>query len=417
MVKALATIALTLACSYHAMAAVTTSGSIRDFGGYYYVGYTADGSLRIDSGSLLSRSGSRLGCRSGCTGKAVVIGTGSVWVNDGSLSVGSSGIGILNIENGGRASNNTCYIGENYDSAGSVTITGIGSSWVNNGFLYVGAKGNGKLTIADGGHVTTNTMSVYDPQSAIRMNISGNDMLVLGNSTTAGTLINRGNINFYTNAYLPAGTYTPISEYAGRSIVWDGPGTYNAFGGTWDNTAKTFTVAAPVAADAGVSNTIATGERLLIADPATGKHAGASFGAVTGTPTFSAMLMSDSDLTPLYSKPGFAGTVLTAWNYSTNLSSGTEVMLSFDLGLGYQDPQVWHLSGTTWSLYTPELATYDSQGNFSFTVTSFSGYAVSAVNAVPEPAVWALLAAALAGIGVWRGRRRGARDEGREKRD
>jgi hypothetical protein len=114
------------------------------------------------------------------------------------------------------------------------------------------------------------------------------------------------------------------------------------------------------------------------------------------------MLMSDSDLTPLYSTPGFAGTVLTAWNYSTNLTAGTEAMLSFDLGLGYQDPQVWHLSGTTWSLFTPDLATYDSQGNFSFTVTSFSGYAVSAV---PEPCTVAMFGICVVGLLVYAWRR------------
>jgi fibronectin-binding autotransporter adhesin len=378
-----------------------------------YVGFGGSGTLNITAGGQVSSSNGYIAAARGSgststTGMVTVTGTSSKWTNNYDLYVGFGGSGALNIAAGGQVSNSTGYIGAAKGSiyTSTATVTGINSKWTNSGTLYVGI---GNLTVADGGKVTAKTLSFGNTQSSVRLHVSGNGMIVLGDATTTGSINNYSSVNLYADAFLPAGTYRPISEYAGRTMSWSGTGTYNAFGGTWNNTAKTFTVAAPVAADAGVGNTITTGERLLITDPATGKHAGASFGAVEGTPTFSAMLMSNSDLTPLHSTPSFTGTVLTAWNYTTNLSSGTEVMLSFDLGLGYQDPQVWHLSGSTWSLYTPELATYDSQGNFSFTVTSFSGYAVSAVNAVPEPAAWALLAAAFMGLGVWRGWRRGAR--------
>jgi fibronectin-binding autotransporter adhesin len=371
--------------------------------GLLFIGFNGTGTLNIESGGQVSSSIGYVGyISSSSIGAVKVTGTGSTWTN-GQIIVGNTGSGRLNIEAGGKVVSTVGFIGQ-ISGYSMAKVMGAGSKWTNKGDLSVGGSGSGTLTIADSGNVSSNSINVIN-KSTIKLQVSGNDMIIVGGATTTGSFINNGKVNLYGDAFLSPATYMPISEYAGRAISWSGRGTYNTFGGTWDNTAKTFTVAAPVAANAGVVNTIATGERLLITDQATGKHAGASFGAVTGTTTFSAMLMSDGDLTPLRSTPGFAGTVLTAWNYTTNLSGGTEVMLSFDLGLGYQDPQVWHLSGGTWSLYTPDLATYDSQGNFSFTVTSFSGYAVSAV---PEPCTLAMLGISVIGLLVcaWRRRKR-----------
>lgn len=54
---------------------------------------------------------------------------------------------------------------------------------------------------------------------------------------------------------------------------------------------------------------------------------------------------------------------------------------------------VWHLADGVWSQYTPSLLTVDSSGVASFTVTSFSGYAL----AVPEPSMVGVLI--LSGVG------------------
>jgi hypothetical protein len=229
---------------------------------------------------------------------------------------------------------------------------------------------------------------VNNTQSAVRLHISGSNILVLGNATTVGGVTNNGTISLYADAFLPARVYRPISEYAGRTMTWSGTGAYRAFGGTWDGAAKTFAVVAPTALTAGASDDVGTGERLLFTDPPSGKRAGASFGTVAGGTTFSAALMTQSELSALAATPGFEGLVLSAWDFGTNFTGG-EVLLSFDIGLGAQELEVWHLHDGTWTAYDAGLLTYDSHGVLSFTVSEFSGYAVTAI---PEPATLALLA-------------------------
>ena len=81
--------------------------------------------------------------------------------------------------------------------------------------------------------------------------------------------------------------------------------------------------------------------------------------------------------------------LLSAWTFTTNFT-GSEALLSFDIGPEAEGLAVWHLNDGVWSAYTPSLFTYDSHGLASFTVSSFSGYALTA--AVPEPASLGLLA-------------------------
>jgi hypothetical protein len=231
-------------------------------------------------------------------------------------------------------------------------------------------------------------------------------MLVTGNATTAGSVTNKGAISFYADAFLSAGTYTPISEYAGRTMTWSGTGTYKAYGSTWDNVAKTLAVTAATALSAGALDPVNSGQRLLITDPASGRQMGASFGTVAGGTTFSATLMTPSELSSLAAMVGSEGSVLSGWDFTTNLT-GNQVLLSYDIGLGKEDLELWHLSGGTWSPYTPDLLTYDASGILTFTASQFSGYAVTGV---PEPSTFALL-----GIGAvsllacaWRRRKRAA---------
>ena len=319
-------------------------------------------------------------------GTATVSGAGSKWLNSGVLSMSD---GKLNVQCGGQIASADAYVGSYDGAGGTATVTGSGSAWSNSGNLQIGdggSSGTCNLTVADGGRVTARSVNVISG-SALRLRVSGNNMLTVGTTTTAGTVTNNGIIGFCAGPLLAAGVYSPISDCGGRPMTWSGSGTYTAFGGTWNNTAHTFTVVAPTSLAAGASDAVSSGERLLFTDLGSGKRVGASFEVVAGGTSFSAVAMSDEELDSLALTPGFAGPVYAGWDFATNYSGG-EVLLSVEVGVGKGDLKVWHLANGSWSAYTPDLLTYDGNGMASFTVTSFSGYAVTAV---PEPGMVGVL--------------------------
>jgi T5SS/PEP-CTERM-associated repeat protein len=381
-------------------ATVTGTGTKWTISSMLYTGIYGSSTLHIQGGGQVSNMPGYIGYFSGSTGTVIVTGTGSKWTNSDDLYIGYSGIGRMSIEAGGQVSDTYGTLGNNSGSTGTVMVTGPGSKWINSEEIYVGFfAGSGKLVITNGGKVTAKTLYLDKPRSAISMHVSGNDMLVLGDASFTGKFVHKSQINLYADAFLPSAIYKPISDFAGRMVIWSGTGSSNAFGGTWDNAAKTFVVSAPTTMSAGDIDTVSNAERLLITEPISGKRTGASFGVVVGTPTFSATWMTTGELSTLAATLGFEGSVLAAWDYTTILT-GSEVMLSFDIGLGWTDPKIWHLSSGSWSLITPDLETYDSHGILSFTTTEFSGFAVAAV---PEPATLALLlsgAVVLLALGV-----------------
>jgi hypothetical protein len=85
--------------------------------------------------------------------------------------------------------------------------------------------------------------------------------------------------------------------------------------------------------------------------------------------------------------------VLGAWGFAANsgYTPGDPVYLSFNIGDGYSwdDLLVWHYDGSNWTQYPATDLTCNG-GYASFTVTGFSGYAVT----VPEPGTLILLLAA-----------------------
>ena len=361
-------------------------------GGELSIGYTGRGTLAIESGGQVSNTSGYLGLGSGSAGFATVRGEGSTWTNSGDLYIGRMGSGVLRVKAGGQVSNVNGYLGYALGaesmSSGAVTVTGSGSMWINSGSLTIGTAGQGTLAVADDGQVTAKTLSI-NSQSAVRLHVSGNDMVVLGNATTNGSLTNNGTTSFYADALLPAGIYHPISAFPSKAITWSGSGSYKAFGGAWNTTAKTLTVAETTALSVGDTDTLTTGERLLFTNPATGQRVGASFGTITGSVDFSAAPMAAPDLASLASMLSEGDGILSAWTFTTNFTGG-EALLSFDIGPEAEGLAVWHLNDGVWSAYTPSLFTYDANGLASFTVSSFSGYALTA--AVPEPASLGLLA-------------------------
>ena len=190
-----------------------------------------------------------------------------------------------------------------------------------------------------------------------------------------------------------AGSYAPIvAEY------WGGSGAVPSLGGTWNNSTHVFTASSVQPGTAGTPVTIDLDneQRVLISDNATGWSLGASFlASTTSKPlTLTATTISGSTLTSLQGLLGAQDSVLGGWQFAftSGYTAGDPAYLSFDVGAGYSRDglEVWHYDGSNWTEFVTNDLTYD--GTFaSFTVTGFSGYAVTTV---PEPGTLALLMAA-----------------------
>jgi T5SS/PEP-CTERM-associated repeat protein len=122
------------------------------------VGNTANGSLTISGGGVLTDTSGFIGVSSGIAGTTTVSGAESSWTNSSSIIVGNSGVGTLNIQSGGAVSSVGGTFGSVAGSTGTATVDGVGSSWTDTGSLTIGSSGNGALTISASGTVS-NTSS------------------------------------------------------------------------------------------------------------------------------------------------------------------------------------------------------------------------------------------------------------------
>ena len=118
--------------------------------------------------------------------------------------------------------------------------------------------------------------------------------------------------------------------------------------------------------------------------------------------------MSGGSLTDLEALLHPGQSVLGAWDFlaSSGYTPGDPAYLSFDIRAGYDRDGllVWHYDGSNWSQYAATDLTCN--GSYaSFTVTGFSGYAVSGIM-VPEPGELALLLTAGLALLAWARRKR-----------
>ena len=358
-------------------------------------GYGNCGSLSITGGGTVeSYYMSDIGSgTSSSMGVVTVDGAGSTWTSV-ELNVGVEGTGTLSITGGGAVSNYYGYVGREAGSTGVVTVDGDGSTWTTkgNGNLYVGYSGTGTLNIANGGLVTVNKMASINSSSSLNINISGDDMFVVGTDFT-----NDGVVRLSAGAHLAAGTYAPISVGGD----WLGIGSYEACGGLWDEMLHTFSVAEVQGGSSGVETILDLSDapRLDITDDLTGRQVGASFSQGTGTIGFTATAMTESGgLADLSIQLMSNETILSGWNFETDLADGEEVLLSFYIGDGHavESLNIWHYDDAgNWTEFDASDLTY-SDGWASFTVDGFSGYAMIAT--VPEPTMLSM--AALAGLAL-----------------
>jgi T5SS/PEP-CTERM-associated repeat protein len=401
------------------VATVDGTGSTWNNGSYlgFNVGLHGDGTLNITNGGAVSNCRGFIGSCSGSTGVVTVDGIGSTWTNGSGIDVGSSGDGTLNITGGGDVSDGyDSRIGHRSGSVGVVTVDGTGSTWTIGQYLDVGRDGDGTLNITGGGAVTVTKHCWINSQSLLAIDVgNGSTLTISGRKVYIGGVIsNKGTVRVMAGAGPTAGAaYSPIS-----AARWSVSGTYQALGGTWDTDNHVFTVSevesgasgAPVAID------LADKQRVLIDGGIIDWSLGVSF-AATGSSTpldFTATAISGDILEELMESGQM---VLGGWELAATggYTTGDPAYLSFDVGEGYSrsDLNLWHYDGTEWSEYAAGDLTYD--GTYaSFTVTGFSGYAVTAV---PEPgtlvslligaAILALLARPTVLVGFTQ-RRRGA---------
>jgi hypothetical protein len=97
---------------------------------------------------------------------------------------------------------------------------------------------------------------------------------------------------------------------------------------------------------------------------------------VAGGVNFSAGLLSTGSLSGLMAVLPSGQSVLSAWNFTTNLTGG-QALLGFDVGPGQPDLSVWHYDGTAWVAFAAPDLTYGDDGIADFAVTGFGAYALS----------------------------------------
>ncbi|NQU25691.1 MAG: PEP-CTERM sorting domain-containing protein [Candidatus Nealsonbacteria bacterium] len=386
------------------------AGSMWSNGGVR-VGTWSDGTLDVTNGGALVTDGyTAIGSGGNSTGHVTIDGVGSTWTHRERFHVGNSGNGTLSITAGATVVvDGGSNIGTQPSATGIVTIDGTGSRWTAGNYLYIGSFGRGTVNISGGSGVSAtrvviNTKSLQgNTKSLLGIDIGNGSLLEIDGGS--GTITNDGEIRILAGAGATAGNvYEPIA--AGK---FSGSGGYQPVGGTWHGPSHQFTASDVVSGAPGAMVTIDRSEtqRVLIDDAHTGWSVGASFLAadVASEVHVTATAISDSTLAELASLLQADDLVRGAWMFEVTgaYNADDPAYLSFDVGPWFDPSEVtlWYHDGSQWAEY--EAADLTCNGDYaSFTVTGFSGYAVSAV---PEPGSLGLLAAAalaLAGLRRWR---------------
>lgn len=170
-------------------ATITGAGSNWNNTYALYVGHTGNGTLNIqDGGTVTNRVGFIGHSTEVSRGAATITGASSTWDNTSELYVGFSGDGTLRIQDGGTVTSIHGLIAHSSVSNSIATVTGAGSSWNNKYTLKIGYRGNGTLNILDGGLVTTQR------QTSIGYYSDSTGLIVLNNGTLNTEDLHVGNL-------------------------------------------------------------------------------------------------------------------------------------------------------------------------------------------------------------------------------
>ena len=360
--------------------------------GPFDVGFFGAGTLTIShGGKVIAKSDTGVASQTGATGSVTVDGMGSTLSNTWFV-VGDYGNATVNITHGGTITCSTqAYFANNAGTIVAASIDGLGSNLTTSGALTLGAFGKATLNLTNGGKVAATSASI-NTLSLLSIAVGDHSSLDLG----TGALTNKGAIRLSAIANLAPGAYSPITAGA-----WFGTGSVQTLGGQWDASNHQFIVAAPNSGVAGSDVTIdrTTTQRICISDPGTGSAVAASFLPGDSSLTFTANPLNAPQTSSLENLLAAHTSILAGWTFTApTYTPGDPVFLSLQVGPGYSPDtlSLWHLDTTTsaWTSYTPTDLSYD--GTYAnFTVTGFSGYAVSGLATLPEPTTLTLLALGL----------------------
>lgn len=336
-----------------------------------FIGAEGKGTVLVQTGGILNASGINISPAPDGSGELVVSNSGTV-TTTGDISVGTDAAGTMNITDRGVVNTGAeAYVGNGPTGVGTVAVRGSGSEWNITQSLTLGNEGGvGTVSVSEGGRLNIGRDIRINDGSTLNVTVDGDDVITTGLSGEAGwgDFYNFGLINIIADANLAAGSYTPFN--IGNNYYNNG--TIVAVGGLWDDNTREFSVSAITTDGTGDLS----GKRVSYSDSLV-----VSFGSDVGTQTF--------EVTDLNVEFIDGQEVLGAYSFDTTITELTS--LSFDVGTGLDADSIiiWHLAdgATEWTLFNPDFVEY-LDGNFAFTVSSFSSYALTSV---PEPSTYALI--------------------------
>lgn len=142
---------------------------------------SADGSLAVQNGGVLSSGTFELFGNNGFSGTATISGADSEIVVNGGLFVGAyDGVGHILVEDGGTLTTPDGYISQYDGSLGTVTVTGSGSEWNADDMVRVGGS--------EGNYDATGILTISN-EGLVNIDDGGSNLLVAHSTGSTGTLI------------------------------------------------------------------------------------------------------------------------------------------------------------------------------------------------------------------------------------